>query len=148
MFLRTITGDNTIVYSTNTNIGYDGDDEQLSDTNVLSSLPGNWAYLNFAAGGVISNLGTGGEYIAKNSDGQIGVAMWRGSALASGYQSGVVIVITDINHASHSEYYTTDNQEFITAMIDDLMQQNATNRSSSVAITSGQSTIRTAALNA
>ena len=148
VFLRTITGDNTIVYSTNTNIGYAGDDEQLSDTNVLSSLPSNWAYLNFAAGGVITNLGTGGEYIAKNSDGQIGVAMWRGSALASGYQSGVVIVITDINHASHSEYYTTDNQEFITAMIDDLLQQGGTNRSSSVSITSSQTTIRTAALNA
>ena len=146
--LRQWTGDNTIVYSTSESIGYSGDDEQLSDVNVLSSLPGNWAYFNVAAAGVISNLGTGGEYIAKNSDGQIGVAMWRGSALTSNYQGGVVIVITDVNHASHSSYYTTDNQEFLTALIDDLMQQNATNRSSSVSITSGQSTTRTAALNA
>ena len=58
--LRQWTGDNTIVYSTTSSIGYSGDDEQLSDVNVLSSLPGNWAYFNVAAAGVISNLGAGG----------------------------------------------------------------------------------------
>ena len=143
--LRQWTGDNTIVYSTTEYIGYSGDDEELSDTNILSSLPGDWDFFNVAAAGVISNLGSGGEYIAKNSDGQIGVATWRGSALTSSYSSGVVIVITDINHASSSSYYTTDNREFITALIDDLIQQNGTNRSSSVAITSSQtSTLNTA----
>ena len=143
--LRQWTGDNTIVYSTTEYIGYDGDDEELSDTNILSSLPSDWDFFNVAAAGVISNLGSGGEYIAKNSDGQIGVATWRGSALTSNYSSGVVIVITDINHASSSTYYTTDNREFLTALIDDLIQQNGTNRSSSVAITSTQtSTLNTA----
>ena len=145
--LRQWTGDNTITYSTTQYIGYSGDDEQLSDTNVLSSLPGNWAYLNFAAGGVITDLGDDGEYIAKNSDGQIGVAMWRGTALTANYQGGVVIVITDVNHASGS-YYTDDNAEFIDALIDDLLQQNATNRATGVSITSAQTTTRTAALNA
>ena len=143
--LRQWTGDNTIVYSTSEYIGYDGDDEELSDTNILSSLPGDWDFFNVAAAGVITNLGSGGEYIAKNSDGQIGVATWRGSALSASYSSGVVIVITDINHAYSSSYYTTDNREFLTALIDDLIQQNGTNRSSSVAITSSQvSTIVTA----
>ena len=143
--LRQWTGDNNITYSTTEYIGYDGDDEELSDTNILSSLPGDWDFFNVAAAGVISNLGSGGEYIAKNSDGQIGVATWRGSALTSNYSSGVVIVITDINHASSSTYYTTDNREFLTALIDDLIQQNGTNRSSSVAITSSQtSTLNTA----
>ena len=143
--LRQWTGDNTIVYSTSEWIGYDGDDEELSDTNILSSLPGDWDFFNVAGAGVITNLGSGGEYIAKNSDGQIGVATWRGSALTSSYSSGVVIVITDVNHASSSTYYTTDNREFITALIDDLIQQNGTNRSSSVAITNSQtSTLNTA----
>ena len=145
--LRQWTGDNTITYSTTQYIGYSGDDEQLSDTNVLSSLPGNWAYLNFAAGGVITDLGDDGEYIAKNSDGQIGVAMWRGTALTANYQGGVVIVITDVNHASGS-HYTDDNVEFIDALIDDLLQQNATNRSTSVSITSAQTTIKNAAIAA
>ena len=146
--LRQWTGDNTITYHATQYIGYDGDDEQLSDTNVLSSLPGDWSYLNFAAGGVITDLGDDGEYIAKNSDGQIGVAMWRGTALTANYQGGVVIVITDVNHASGS-YYTADNTEFIDALIDDLLQQNATNRSASgVAITSSQTTTKNAAIAA
>jgi hypothetical protein len=147
--LRQWTGDNTITYSTTQFIGYSGDDEQLSDTNVLSSLPGDWSYLNFAAGGVITDLGDDGEYIAKNSDGQIGVAMWRGTALTANYQGGVVIVITDVNHASGS-YYTADNTEFIDSLINDLIQQNATNRSvsSSVSITSAQTTIKNAAIAA
>jgi hypothetical protein len=147
--LRQWTGDNTITYHANQYIGYDGDDEQLSDTNVLSSLPGDWSYLNFAAGGVITDLGDDGEYIAKNSDGQIGVAMWRGTALTANYQGGVVIVITDVNHASGS-YYTADNTEFIDSLINDLIQQNATNRSvsSSVSITSAQTTIKNAAIAA
>ena len=146
--LRQWTGDNTITYSTSEYIGYVGDDYQLSDTNVLSSLPGNWAYLNFAAGGVITDLGDDGEYIAKNSDGQIGVAMWRGTALTVNYQGGVVIVITDVNHASGS-YYTADNTEFIDSLINDLMQQSATNRSAGgVAITSAQTTIKNTAIAA
>jgi hypothetical protein len=147
--LRQWTGDNTITYHATQYIGYDGDDEQLSDTNVLSSLPGDWSYLNFAAGGVITDLGDDGEYIAKNSDGQIGVAMWRGTALTANYQGGVVIVITDVNHASGS-YYTADNTEFIDSLINDLIQQNATNRSvsSSVSITSAQTTIKNAAIAA
>jgi hypothetical protein len=146
--LRQWTGDNTITYHATQYIGYDGDDEQLSDTNVLSSLPGDWSYLNFAAGGVITDLGDDGEYIAKNSDGQIGVAMWRGTALTANYQGGVVIVITDVNHASGS-YYTADNTEFIDALIDDLLKQNATNRSAGgVAITSSQTTTKNAAIAA
>ena len=146
--LRQWTGDNTITYSTTQYIGYVGDDEQLSDTNVLSSLPGNWAYFNVAAAGVITDLGDDGEYIAKNSDGQIGVAMWRGTALTANYQGGVVIVITDVNHAAGS-YYTSDNTEFIDALIDDLLQQNATNRSAGgIAITSSQTTTKNAAIAA
>ena len=119
-FIRDVTSDNSITYSTSLNIDYTGTNEQLSTTTVLSSLPNNWSYLNFAFGGVISNLGTDGKCLAANGQGRCGVALFDGDALDSSYSGGKVIIITDINYASHSQYYTNDNKEFLNALISDI----------------------------
>ena len=119
-FIRDVTSDNSITYSTSLNIDYTGTNEQLSTTTVLSSLPNNWSYLNFAFGGVISNLGTNGKCLAANGQGRCGVALFDGDALDSSYSGGKVIIITDINYASHSQYYTNDNKEFLNALISDV----------------------------
>ena len=119
-FIRDVTSDNSITYSTSLNIDYTGTNEQLSTTTVLSSLPNNWSYLNFAFGGVISNLGTNGKCLAANGQGRCGVALFDGDALDSSYSGGKVIIITDINYASHSQYYTNDNKEFLNALISDI----------------------------
>ena len=119
-FIRDVTSDNSITYSTSLNIDYTGTNEQLSTTTVLSSLPNNWSYLNFAFGGVISNLGTDGKCLAANGQGRCGVALFDGDALDSSYSGGKVIIITDINYASHSQYYTNDNKEFLNALISDV----------------------------
>ena len=119
-FIRDVTSDNSITYSTSLNIDYTGTNEQLSTTTVLSSLPNNWSYLNFAFGGVISNLGTNGKCLAANGQGRCGVALFDVDALDSSYSGGKVIIITDINYASHSQYYTNDNKEFLNALISDV----------------------------
>ena len=119
-FIRDVTSDNSITYSTSLNIDYTGTNEQLSTTTILTSLPNNWSYLNFAFGGVISNLGTNGKCLAANVQGRCGVALFDGDALDSSYSGGKVIIITDINYASHSQYYTNDNKEFLNALISDI----------------------------
>ena len=119
-FIRDVTSDNSITYSTSLNIDYTGTNEQLSTTTILTSLPNNWSYLNFAFGGVISNLGTNGKCLAANGQGRCGVALFDGDALDSSYSGGKVIIITDINYASHSQYYTNDNKEFLNALISDI----------------------------
>ena len=84
-FIRDVTSDNSITYSTSLNIDYSGNNEQLSTTTILTSLPNNWSYLNFAFGGVISNLGTNGKCLAANGQGRCGVALFDGDALDSSY---------------------------------------------------------------
>ena len=65
-FLRDVTGDNTITYSTSQNISYANNAYKLSTTTVLTTLPSDWDYLNFAQGGVIT-LGSNGKCLAKNT---------------------------------------------------------------------------------
>ena len=140
-FIRDVTSDNSITYSTSLNIDYTGTNEQLSTTTVLSSLPNNWSYLNFAFGGVISNLGTNGKCLAANGQGRCGVALFDGDALDSSYSGGKVIIITDINYASHSQYYTNDNKEFLNALISDITTSTVNTRSATLSgITSSQTT--------
>ena len=69
---------------------------------------------------MISNLGTDGKCLAANGQGRCGVALFDGDALDSSYSGGKVIIITDINYASHSQYYTNDNKEFLNALISDV----------------------------
>ena len=140
-FIRDVTSDNSITYSTSLNIDYTGTNEQLSTTTVLSSLPNNWSYLNFAFGGVISNLGTDGKCLAANGQGRCGVALFDGDALDSSYSGGKVIIITDINYASHSQYYTNDNKEFLNALISDITTSTVNTRLATLSgITSSQTT--------
>ena len=140
-FIRDVTSDNSITYSTSLNIDYTGTNEQLSTTTVLSSLPNNWSYLNFAFGGVISNLGTDGKCLAANGQGRCGVALFDGDALDSSYSGGKVIIITDINYASHSQYYTNDNKEFLNALISDITTSTVNTRLATLSgITSTQTT--------
>ena len=140
-FIRDVTSDNSITYSTSLNIDYTGTNEQLSTTTVLTSLPNNWSYLNFAFGGVISNLGTNGKCLAANGQGRCGVALFDGDALDSSYSGGKVIIITDINYASHSQYYTNDNKEFLNALISDITTSTVNTRSATLSgITSSQTT--------
>ena len=140
-FIRDVTSDNSITYSTSLNIDYTGTNEQLSTTTVLSSLPNNWSYLYFAFGGVISNLGTDGKCLAANGQGRCGVALFDGDALDSSYSGGKVIIITDINYASHSQYYTNDNKEFLNALISDITTSTVNTRSATLSgISSSQTT--------
>ena len=140
-FIRDVTSDNSITYSTSLNIDYTGTNEQLSTTTVLTSLPNNWSYLNFAFGGVISNLGTNGKCLAANGQGRCGVALFDGDALDSSYSGGKVIIITDINYASHSQYYTNDNKEFLNALISDITTSTVNTRLATLSgITSTQTT--------
>jgi hypothetical protein len=140
-FIRDVTSDNSITYSTSLNIDYSGNNEQLSTTTILTSLPNNWSYLNFAFGGVISNLGTNGKCLAANGQGRCGVALFDGDALDSSYSGGKVIIITDINYASHSQYYTNDNKEFLNALISDITTSTVNTRSVTLSgITSSQQT--------
>ena len=140
-FIRDVTSDNSITYSTSLNIDYTGTNEQLSTTTILTSLPNNWSYLNFAFGGVISNLGTNGKCLAANGQGRCGVALFDGDALDSSYSGGKVIIITDINYASHSQYYTNDNKEFLNALISDITTSTVNTRSATLSgITSSQTT--------
>ena len=140
-FIRDVTSDNSITYSTSLNIDYTGTNEQLSTTTILTSLPNNWSYLNFAFGGVISNLGTNGKCLAANGQGRCGVALFDGDALDSSYSGGKVIIITDINYASHSQYYTNDNKEFLNALISDITTSTVNTRLATLSgITSSQTT--------
>mgnify|MGYP004163574563 CR=1 FL=1 len=147
-FIRDVTGDNTVTYSTSLNINYSGTNEQLNTTSVLSTLPSDWAYFNFALGGVITT-GVNGKCLAQNSQGYCGVALFDGDALSSNYANGKIIVFTDINYASHSQYYTADNKEFLTALISDVTTStvSTTTVSYSSAPTSAQTQDRTTTRN-
>ena len=94
-----------------------------------------------AAAGVISDLGDNGKCIAQNRQGYCAVALFDGDALSNTYSGGKVIVITDINYASSSSYYTTDNREFLTSLISDVTTSTVVTISTpQAAISSSQQT--------
>ena len=139
-FVRDVTGDNTTTYSTSQTISYANSAYKLSTTTVLSTLPDSWDYLNFAQGGVITT-GSNGKCLAKNNENKCGVALFDGDALGSAYSGGKVIVFTDINYASHSNYYTADNKEFLTSLISDVTTSTVvTATTTQAAISSSQQT--------
>ena len=151
-FVRDVTSDNTIVYSTSIIINYDGNNEEVNNTSILSTLPSDWSHFNVAAAGVISDLGDNGKCIAQNRQGYCAVALFDGDALDGSYANGKVIVITDINYASSSTHYTTDNREFLTSLISDVTTSSVNTRSVTLSgITSSQTTefntIRNKAVN-
>ena len=105
-----------------------------------SWLSGFSGTLTFVAAGKLSAIGNG-TWIAKDGSGNIVAAVWYGSQLSSSY-SGKVIVVTDINYASHSSYYTNTNKNWMNAMRTMLATNYNTTPTS--AITSAQQTIVTA----
>ena len=145
-FVRDVTGDNTITYHDTNYIDYEGNNEYLSNTHdMLDSLPSNWEKASWWAGGDISDLGDNGKCLAQNAIGECGVALWDGDALSSSYSDGKVIIITDINYASESSYYTNDNKEFMNALIADVITSTLNTRSTPTSgITSTQQTLVTA----
>jgi len=145
-FVRDVTGDNTITYHDTNYIDYEGNNEYLSNTHsVLDSLPSGWEKASWWAGGDISDLGDDGKCLAQNAIGECGVALWDGDALSSSYSGGKVIIITDINYASQSSYYTNDNKEFMNALIADVITSTLNTRSTPTSgITSTQQTKVTA----
>ena len=145
-FVRHVTGDNTITYHDTNYIDYEGNNEYLSNTHsILDSLPSGWTQASWWAGGVISDLGDNGKCLAQNAIGECGVALWDGDALSSAYSGGKVIIITDINYASQSSYYTNDNKELMNALIADVTTSTVDTRSAvQSGITSAQQTIVTA----
>jgi hypothetical protein len=145
-FVREVTGDNTIVYHDTDYIDYEGNNEYLVNTHsILDSLPNDWEKATWPLGGQISDLGDDGKCLAQNAIGECGVALWDGDALSSTYADGKVVIITDINYASHSEYYTNDNKDFLDALIADVITSTLNTMSSPQSgITSAQQTIVTA----
>jgi len=140
-----VTGDNTITYHDTEYIDYEGNNEYLSNTHdMLDSLPGDWEKASWWAGGVISDLGDDGKCLAQNAIGECGVALWDGDALSNSYSDGKVIIITDINYASQSSYYTNDNKELMNALIADVITSTLNTRSATLSgITSTQQTLVT-----
>jgi len=145
-FVRDVTGDNTITYHDTNYIDYEGNNEYLSNTHaILDSLPNDWEEAYWPLGGDISDLGDNGKCLLQNDIGECGVALWDGDALSSSYSDGKVIIITDINYASQSSYYTNDNKEFMNALIDVTTSTETTcSNCAQSGITSAQQTIVTA----
>ena len=137
-FIEDELGGGTITYSTNS-----GASNSITQHNTneswLSSFSGT---ITFAAGGVLTAIGNG-TWFAKDGSGNIVGAVWYGDDLSSSY-TGKVIVITDINFNSHSNYYTQKNKDWMNAMRTML----ASTYSPSVSITSAQTTIKNAAIAA
>ena len=92
--------------------------------------------LTFVYGGKLTAIGNG-EWIAKTAAGDIVAAVWYGSDLSSAY-SGKVIVVTDINYASHSNYYTNTNKNWMNHLR--AMVVTSFNSTPQSAITSTQTT--------
>jgi hypothetical protein len=108
-FIEDELGGGTITYGSS-NAGNSINTHNSSES-WLSSFSGT---LTFVAAGKLSAIGNG-TWIAKDSSGNIVAAVWYGSQLSSSY-SGKVIVVTDINYASHSSYYTNTNKNWMNAM--------------------------------
>ena len=137
-FIQDELGGGTITYHTST---YSSNTITQHNSNE-SWLSGFSGTVTFSAGGQLTAIGNG-TWFAKDNNGKIVGAVWYGSDLSSSY-TGKVIVITDINFNSHSTYYTQTNKDWMNAMRTML----ASTYNTSVSITSAQSTVKTAALNA
>jgi len=106
-FIEDELGGGTITYGSS-NAGSNSITQHNSSGTFDTSFSGT---LTFAAAGKLDAIGNG-EWIAKTGGGDIVAAVWYGSDLSSAY-SGKVIVVTDINYASHSSYYTNTNKNWM-----------------------------------
>ena len=139
-FIEDEVGGGTITYNSSTSTGYSSSTitQHNSNESWLSSFSST---VTFSAGGSFTSIGNG-TWFAKDNNGKIVGAVWYGDDLSSSY-TGKVVVITDINFNSHSQYYTENNKNWMNAMRTML----ASTYSPSVSITSSQTTTLNAAIN-
>jgi len=106
-FIEDELGGGTITYGSS-NAGSNSITQHNSSGTFDTSFSGT---LTFAAAGKLDAIGNG-EWIAKTAGGDTVAAVWYGSDLSNAY-TGKVIVVTDINYASHSTYYTNTNKNWM-----------------------------------
>ena len=87
-FIRDVTGDNTVTYSTSLNINYSGTNEQLNTTSVLSTLPSDWAYFNYALGGAITTGVNGNQGVSFGLDSNEDAAIFHYGSNAIRFGTG------------------------------------------------------------
>jgi hypothetical protein len=131
-FIEDDLGGGTVSYGSS-NAGSNSITQHNSSGTFTTSFSGT---LTFVYGGKLTAIGNG-EWIAKTAAGDIVAAVWYGSDLSSAY-SGKVIVVTDINYASHSNYYTTTNKNWMNHLR--TMLVSSFNTTPQSAITSTQTT--------
>ena len=134
-FIEDDLGGGTITYGSS-NAGSNSITQHNSSGTFDTSFSGT---LTFAAAGKLDAIGNG-EWIAKTGGGDIVAAVWYGSDLSSAY-SGKVIVVTDINYASHSNYFTNTNKNWMNHLR--TMLVTSFNTTPTSGITSAQQTIVT-----
>ena len=140
-FLRDVTSDNNIAHSGNSCCGSGAKYSMNENRDILTNYSANDDMTTVAAG-YFDNIGTNGKWLLKDpsDSNKIVGAMWDGDAMSS-YANGKVVVILDINYASHSSYYTNGDQAWIDAMISDVFLSSANTRSVTLSgITNSQTT--------
>jgi len=141
-FLREVTGDNNIAHSGNSCCGSGSTYSMNENRDILTSYS-NSNDITVVASGYFSNIGSNGKWLLKDpsDSNKIISAMWDGDALSATYSNGKVVVILDINYASHSQYYNNGDQAWIDAMITDVITSTVNTRSVTLSgITSSQQT--------
>jgi hypothetical protein len=150
-FIRDVTGDNSITLSTSIVVGCGGCNHSTTENRDIIDSYSTSNDFTVVYSGAMTDIGDNGKWLAKSSSNanHIIMALWDGDALTSSYSNGKVVIVMDNDYAWSSTYYTSANQAFLDAMINDVNEATINTRSSSnVSITSAQTTIRTAALNA
>ena len=148
-FLQEVTGDNNIAHSGNSCCGSGVKYSMNENRDILTNYSAS-DDMTVVASGYFSNIGTNGKWLLKDpsDSNKIIGAMWDGDAMSS-YANGKVVVVLDINYASHSSYYTNGDQAWIDAMITDVFVSTVNTRSATnITITSGQTTIMNTAKTA
>ena len=133
-FIEDDLGGGTITYGSS-NAGSGSITQHNSSGTFDTSFSGT---LTFVAAGKLTAIGNG-EWIAKTAAGDTVAAVWYGSDLSNAY-TGKVIVVTDINYASHSTYYTNTNKNWMNHLRAMLVTSFNTTPQSSIS-TSQQSTV-------
>ena len=140
-FLQEVTGDNTISHSGNSCCGSGAKYSMNENRTILTSYSTS-NDMTVVASGYFDDIGTNGKWLLKDpsDSNKVVAAMWDGDAM-SNYTNGKVVVILDINYASHSSYYTNGDQAWIDAMISDVLVSTVNTRSVTLSgISSSQTT--------
>ena len=140
-FIKDELGGGNVVYNSST---YSGNSITTFNTGE-SYLANHSGSLTWSAGGILTSVGDG-TWLAKDSSGNIVVAVWYGESLNNAYSDGIVFVFTDINYASHSSYYTNNNKAFMNALRTALAS-TFNQPTSDVTISNAQTVIKSAAFS-